>query len=78
MAYRTIAVEIDHGRVVVPRDERLPERGRGLLTVLAADSERARERVSLPIVAGTPGNVIDPSKAQLDASLWGDDEITCL
>jgi hypothetical protein len=74
MTYRTIEVEIDQGRVVLPQGERLPERGRALLTVLTANSERPRQRVSLPIVVGTPGNVIDPSKAQLDASLWGDDE----
>lgn len=74
MSYRTIEVEIDQGRVVLPQGEQLPERGRALLTVLAANAEGPRQRVTLPINAGTPGNIIDPSKAQLDASLWDDDE----
>lgn len=29
-------------------------------------------RVSLPIIEGTPGNVIDPSPEELDRSFWGD------
>lgn len=74
MTYRTIEVEIDQGRVVLPQGERLPERGRALLTVLAANGERPRKRISLPLIDGTPGNIIDPAKSQLDASVWGDDE----
>ena len=75
MVYRTFEVEIDQGQVVLPQGVRLPERGRALLTVLATNAVRPQQRVSLPVIAGTPGNVIDPSRAQLEASLWGDDEI---
>ena len=34
MSYLTVEVEIDHGRLVVAEPGRLPEKGRGLLTVL--------------------------------------------
>jgi hypothetical protein len=34
MSYRTIEVEIDHGRVVTKDPESLPEKGSGLLTIL--------------------------------------------
>ncbi len=34
MSYLTLEVQIDHGRIVPAEPERLPEKGRGLLTVL--------------------------------------------
>ena len=34
MSYLTVEVEIDHGRLVVAEPGKLPEKGRGLLTVL--------------------------------------------
>jgi len=34
MSYRTLEVEIDHGRVVPKGDGALPERASGLLTIL--------------------------------------------
>ena len=34
MSYVTLEVEIDHGRIVSAEPERLPEKGKGLLTVL--------------------------------------------
>ena len=34
MSYLTVEVEIDHGRVVAAEPGKLPEKGRGLLTVL--------------------------------------------
>ncbi len=34
MSYLTVEVEIDHGRLVVAEPGKLPERGKGLLTVL--------------------------------------------
>ena len=34
MSYLTVEVEIDHGRVVAAEPGKLPERGKGLLTVL--------------------------------------------
>ncbi len=39
MSYLTVEVEIDHGRVVVAEPEKLPEKGKGLLTVLKAPEE---------------------------------------
>lgn len=36
MSYVTIEVEIEHGRVVASGSEGLPDKGRGLLTILAA------------------------------------------
>jgi len=34
MSYLTVEVEIDHGRVTTAEPGKLPERGKGLLTVL--------------------------------------------
>ena len=34
MSYLTVEVDIDHGRLVVAEPGRLPEKGKGLLTVL--------------------------------------------
>ena len=34
MSYLTVEVEIDHGRVVVAEPGKLPDKGKGLLTVL--------------------------------------------
>ena len=36
MSYLTVEVEIDHGRVVAAEAGKLPDKGRGLLTVLEA------------------------------------------
>lgn len=40
MSYLTIEVEIDHGRVVPAEPEKLPDKGKGLLTILEP-AERA-------------------------------------
>ena len=46
MTYLTVEVEIDHGRIV-PRDpSRLPERGKGLLTVLEPAEEATTAKLS--------------------------------
>ena len=34
MSYLTVEVDIDHGRLVAAEPEKLPQKGRGLLTVL--------------------------------------------
>jgi len=34
MSYLTLEVEVDHGRVVAKEPGKLPEKGRGLLTIL--------------------------------------------
>ena len=36
MSYLTVEVEIDHGRVVAAEPGKLPDKGKGLLTVLEA------------------------------------------
>jgi len=45
MSYLTLEVEIDHGRLVVAEPGKLPEKGKGLLTVLE------------PIAATAPGKL---------------------
>ncbi|MBI4024757.1 MAG: hypothetical protein HY360_07220 [Verrucomicrobia bacterium] len=37
MSYRTLEVEIDHGKVVAKQCDELPDTGRGLLTILEPD-----------------------------------------
>ena len=37
MSYLTLEVEVDHGRVVAKEPGQLPEKGRGLLTILQSD-----------------------------------------
>jgi hypothetical protein len=41
MSYVTVEVEIDHGRLVAAEPEKLPETGKGLLTVLEASEREA-------------------------------------
>lgn len=78
MSYVTVEVEIDHGRVVARGPEALPEKGRGLLTILQSAAppvpaaEPVRQRVELPLIRCKPGTVINPTPEELDVSLWGD------
>ena len=47
MSYLTVEVEIDHGRVVAAEPGKLPDKGKGLLTVLeAAELEGNIEKMS--------------------------------
>lgn len=39
MSYLTLEVEIDHGRVSPKGAEKLPDKGKGLLTVLESEKE---------------------------------------
>ena len=41
MSYLTVKVEIDHGRIVTPEPEKLPETGSGLLTILHAGAPKS-------------------------------------
>jgi hypothetical protein len=41
MSYVTLEVEIDHGRIKAIEPEKLPERGKGLLTVTECSQELA-------------------------------------
>ncbi len=47
MSYRTLAVEIDHGRVIAHEAESLPEHGSALLTLLEEADVRSAARPSL-------------------------------
>jgi len=46
MSYLTVEVEIDHGRILPREPTRLPEKARGLLTVLEPIGEAACENTS--------------------------------
>ncbi len=74
MAVFTIEVTIKDGAVVVPSSERLPTTGRALLTVLDQGpvARGGRGRARLPLIPGTPGHMVNPTKAELEASLWND------
>lgn len=71
-------MEIDHGRIVAREPEKLPAKASGLLTILPpmggqpTEAKPARQRVELPLVRCKPGTVINPTREELDASLWGD------
>jgi len=41
MRYLTLEVEVDHGRVVAKEPGELPEKGRGLLTILQSGESEA-------------------------------------
>ena len=51
MSYLTVEVEIDHGRLVVAEPGKLPEKGKGLLTVLEASEEEVRIEKMTPLEA---------------------------
>ena len=75
MTFTTIEAEIDHGRVTVKEPDKLPERGRGLLIVLppaefGISVGRPRKRVQLPLIQGDGRHVTNPTREDLDASLW--------
>ena len=78
MSYLTVEVEIDHGRIVPRGQEKLPESGNGLLTILqpvggpSAGPKPVRQRVELPLIRGDGKRLINPTPEELDASLWGD------
>ena len=78
MSYVTVEVEIARGRIVPSEPERLPQAGRGLLTILqpmeapVAAAKPARQRVELPLIRGDGKRLINPTPEELDASLWGD------
>jgi hypothetical protein len=76
MSLITIEVAIDHGKIVPREPVTLPEHGRGLLTILgSAEGISAqvgqRPRIRLPIIQGQPGEIINPTREELDASFWG-------
>jgi hypothetical protein len=46
MSYLTVEVEFDHGRLVVAEPGKLPERGKGLLTVLEPVTQPASGKLT--------------------------------
>lgn len=73
MSYLTVEVEIDHGKLVAKEPDKLPETGKGILTVVvpsASTGNAAGKRVQLPLVQGDGSRIVNPTPEQLDASLW--------
>ena len=75
MSLITIEVAIDHGRIVPREPVALPEHGSGLLTILSAAKDASaevaqRQRIRLPLIQGQPGESVNPTREELDASLW--------
>ncbi len=72
MSYVTVEVDIDHGQVVPREPGKLPEKGRGLLTILqpAQAPVTNRRRVKLPLIKSSSKRLINPTPEELDASLW--------
>lgn len=76
MSYVTLEVEIIQGKVVPKEPEKLPEEGKALLTLLGQESnqsagaKKTRKRVQLPLIRGDGIHLINPSREEIDASLW--------
>jgi hypothetical protein len=51
MSYLTVEVEIDHGRVVPAEPGKLPDKGKGLLTVLEASEKESNTEKMTPLDA---------------------------
>ncbi len=58
MSYLTLEVDIDHGKVVPKEPDKMPESGRGLLTILQPGSSVAPE----PRVGAFPVAGLHPTK----------------
>ena len=76
MSLITIEVAIDHGRIVPREPVTLPEHGSGLLTILepvenASARAGQRQRIRLPLIQGRSGEIVNPTREELDASFWG-------
>jgi hypothetical protein len=51
MSYVTVEVDIDHGRIVPSEPAKLPEKGKGLLTVLGSDQSLTEAQNMTPLEA---------------------------
>jgi hypothetical protein len=51
MSYLTVEVDIDHGRIVPTEPAKLPEKGKGLLTVLGSDQGLTEAQKMTPLEA---------------------------
>ena len=78
MTYLTIEVKIEHGQIMAKEPEQLPENGTGLLTIVSIpngeprETTQTRKKVELPLIRGDGKRTINPTRDDLDASLWGD------
>jgi len=71
MSYVTLEVEIDHGSVTVKEPEKLPLNAKGLLTIFPEATPMPQgERIEFPLIKGNGRRIIDPTREELDASLW--------
>jgi hypothetical protein len=51
MSYLTVEVDIDHGRIVPTEPAKLPEKGKGLLTVLGSEQSLPEAQKMSPLEA---------------------------
>jgi hypothetical protein len=51
MSYVTVEVDIDHGRIVPTEPAKLPDKGKGLLTVLESDERPVETQKMTPLEA---------------------------
>ena len=72
MSYLTVEVEFKQGKIVPREPEKLPQSGKGLLTILSEKGHGTLEakRIELPLIRGDGSRIINPTPEQLDASLW--------
>jgi hypothetical protein len=74
MSYITVEVQIEAGQITAREPDKLPEKATGLLTILAGPeklhSAIPRRKVHLPLIEGNVQRQINPTKEQLDESLW--------
>ena len=74
MTYLTIEVEIENGAIKATEPEKVPKSGRGFLTIIDQSTTPAvlkdARRVDLPLIQGDGQRIINPTKQDLDASLW--------
>jgi hypothetical protein len=70
MGYITVQVDIERGKVIPREPEKLPDKASGVLTFFSPEPEMNRRRVVLPLIRGNGKRLIDPTREELDASLW--------
>jgi hypothetical protein len=65
MSYLTLAVEIDHGKVVAKEPSKLPEKASGLLTILLPESPEAHQMTPLQALDALQKHLcLDAGKAE--------------
>ena len=69
MSYLTLEVEIDHGRIVAAEPGRLPEKGKGLLTVLEPAQDSAAPKPGRAEFANTACTALEPAEGSAQPKL---------